>query len=339
MMGTALALAVVGLLLSAFFSGSETGLYRATRLRLVLDALGGSLNARGLLWLVNRPSLFVATTLLGNNLANYMITLATVMVADNLGATRSRLFQIGMPLLMAPVLFIYGELLPKNLFLQAPNRLLRRVGPFLLGFTVLLAPLSGLLWAVDQFLQRLLRQSPDQIRATLARRELRRILEEGHEAGILRPVQRTLARGIFAIANQPVGRFATPLDRVPRAKASMNRQEILEMAQRYRLALVPVEAPVSDDGPRAGAAAPSGAVWQRPLAGYVRVIDLALHPSPDVPPLAPLLRIGESSTLLAALTSLQTANEELASVVDGQGRALGIVSAEQLRERLLHAGQ
>ena len=38
----ALVLAAVGLAASALFSGSETGFYRATRLRLVLDAMGGS---------------------------------------------------------------------------------------------------------------------------------------------------------------------------------------------------------------------------------------------------------------------------------------------------------
>ena len=35
--------------------------------------------ARGLLWLTNNPSLFVATTLIGNNAANYMTSLAIVL--------------------------------------------------------------------------------------------------------------------------------------------------------------------------------------------------------------------------------------------------------------------
>ena len=58
--------------LSAFFSGSETGLYRVSRTRLVLDGLAGSRAARGIVWLLNHPSIFVATTLVGNNLANYV---------------------------------------------------------------------------------------------------------------------------------------------------------------------------------------------------------------------------------------------------------------------------
>ena len=58
---------VIGIFLSAFFSGSETGFYRVTRVRLVIKALRGDRVSRGLLWLTNNPALFVATTLIGNN--------------------------------------------------------------------------------------------------------------------------------------------------------------------------------------------------------------------------------------------------------------------------------
>src|SRR4030042_4230699 len=121
----ALVLAGVGIFLSAFFSGSETGFYRATRVRLVLDALGGDPISRGLVWLTGHPSLFVATVLVGNNLANYLTTLAIVMSTQALtfqqGHTAEYLTELIAPLALAPVLFVYGELLPKSLFLQAPN--------------------------------------------------------------------------------------------------------------------------------------------------------------------------------------------------------------------------
>ena len=68
---------LVGLALSAFFSGSETGFYRMTRLRLVMEASAGDAISRAMLWLANRPSLFVATTLVGNNLANYLTCSST----------------------------------------------------------------------------------------------------------------------------------------------------------------------------------------------------------------------------------------------------------------------
>ena len=64
-MMTALVLLLVGISLSAFFSGTETGFYRVTRVRLVLDTLDGDLISRCLLWFTNNPTLFVATVLIG----------------------------------------------------------------------------------------------------------------------------------------------------------------------------------------------------------------------------------------------------------------------------------
>ena len=75
---------LVGLVLSAFFSGSETGFYRTSRIRLMLDALAGDKVARGLLLVIHNPMLFIATILVGNNLANYVVTLSVVLATEQM---------------------------------------------------------------------------------------------------------------------------------------------------------------------------------------------------------------------------------------------------------------
>ncbi|MBN1908150.1 MAG: DUF21 domain-containing protein, partial [Pirellulales bacterium] len=97
-----LALALAGLLLSAFFSGSETGFYRAARVRLVLDALGGDFVSRFLAWLTNHPALFVATTLVGNNLANYLASLAIVMGTQAVCGPKNHIAGLLAPIVLAP---------------------------------------------------------------------------------------------------------------------------------------------------------------------------------------------------------------------------------------------
>jgi CBS domain containing-hemolysin-like protein len=340
MIGTALVMIVVGVLLSAFFSGSETGLYRATRLRLLLDALSGNWIARGLLWLANHPSLFVSTTLIGNNLASNLVSLGVVVVAQAITSEEGHLAEFMGTLFMTPVLFVYGELVPKNLFLAAPNRLLRAVGVPLLGFTVLFAPVSVVVWGLDRLLQRLLKRSPEQVRSTLARREWGRLLEEGHEAGILHPTQRDLAQGLFTVGAQPVGRFATPPGHFPRARSTMTKQEILGLAHRYRVAFVPIEkADSQPDASKTDLRARRGTPEPREFIGYVRVIDLAVNDSPEVSPVLPLLKINDTATRLAAVMAMQSAQEEMALVVNAQGQTVGIVTADQLREPLFRAAQ
>jgi len=312
-----LLLAAVGLLSSAFFSGTETGFYRATRVRLVLDAMGGDHVARGLVWLTNHPSLFVATALVGNNLANYLVSLAIVMAAREwIGGGHAA--EIVAPLALAPVLFVYGELLPKNVFLDAPNRLLRLVGPLFLVFLVVSFPVTVVLWGLSRILARFIGESPQEVRLTLARRELQRVLEEGHEVGILHRAQRGLAQGIFAFAGRPVTQCFTPLAQIPRARPDMGKEEVLRLAQRYQISAVPVEA-VGQNGR---------------LAGYVRVIDLRLSGSEEVGPLRSFLELSENTTHLAALTRMESGGENLAAVVNAYGDLLGVVTAEQLREPL-----
>ncbi len=317
-MTAGIVLLAVGLFLSAFFSGSETGFYRATRLRLVLDARSGDRVARLMLWLMNNPSLFVATTLVGNNAANYLTTLAIVLGAQVLFPGPGRAAELLAPIALAPVVFVYAELLPKHLFLNAPNRLLRLGGPLFLAFVVLFFPVAALLWAFNYLLARCLGEAPQEVRLKLARRELRRILEEGHAAGILHPSQRGLAQGIFAVANVPVRRYAVPVASLPRARADMSKEEVFRLARRYRLAVVPVESA------------------ERPgeLIGYYRVIDLALDHAPEPGPLLPLMEIPDMISHLGALMRMRSGGHGLAKVVAGEGEILGVVTAEQLTESL-----
>ena len=201
-------LLAIGLVLSALFSGSETGFYRVTRVRLANEALAGNWTSRALLWLSHQPSLFVATTLVGNNLANYLTSLAIVMASQRLVPESGTAVVILGPVVIAPFVFLLGELLPKNLFFSAPNRLLKHCAPFLILCTCLFAPVTLVLRGFSRLLQLLSGKSPQEVQLTLARRGLAELLTEGGEAGILRPAQQSLAQSMLAVAGLPVKRFA-----------------------------------------------------------------------------------------------------------------------------------
>jgi putative hemolysin len=311
-----LCLGIGGVLLSAFFSGAETGFYRATRLRLVLDAMAGDGVARGLLFLTNHPALFVATALVGNSVANYMISLATVIAIDRAALPAPQAAEIIASIILAPVVLVYGELLPKNLFLQAPNRLLRGGGALFLVFVAVFFPLASLLWLLGRLLARVTRSSREPVRLVLAQRELRQILTEGHEAGILHPAQQNLAHGILAVARKPLSQFLAPPGQIVPVRAGMNKQAALRMAERSHAAVMPV----ADSTER--------------LIGYVRVVDLCLHAGEELAPLRHLPELPEDTSHLAALMRLESSGDSLARVVDARGDTLGIVTLERLREPL-----
>ena len=314
-------LLIVGLLLSALFSGSETGFYRATRIRLAIETLAGDRTSRALLWLSTPPSLFIATTLVGNNLANYVTSLAVVMASQWMLPNGGALVGIFAPIAIAPVIFILGELLPKNLFFDAPNRLLKRFAPLLLVCTVLFAPITVILWAFSRTLQFFTKTSSQELRLTLARRELAELLTEGHEAGILRPAQQSLAQAMLFVAGQPIRNFASPTGRVVRVTTTMSKSDVLRIAQRHHRTLLPVE------DTRNG----------RKLVGYLRTVDLYLDDSPSLPTPKPLVELRDQQSCLAAMRMLSQTEDALGHVVNGQGKTVGFVTGRELRTSLLRS--
>ncbi|MBI1247671.1 DUF21 domain-containing protein [bacterium] len=322
-MTTIFLLFAFGVFLSAFFSGSETGFYRVTRVRLVLDGLGGHWLSKFLLFLTNHPALFVATTLIGNNLANYMVSLSIVLFTQIVFPSNGTADML-LPLVMAPFLFVYGELLPKYFFYRAPNMLLRRTGWLFFLFTVLFAPCSGLLWLLGRALQQLLGESPETVRLALARTELEDFLEEGGEFGILNKAQRRIAQGVFGVANRRVTSISTPIARVMTAKIGSKVNNILRMAKRKKLSVILI---IETDDKKTTA------------LGYVRVCDLYIGDGEEIRNYHPLPEIKSTESCISALTRLHATGELMASVVSRGGMAVGVVTLQQLQQAVLDAKQ
>jgi putative hemolysin len=318
MIAIALLLLILGLLLSAFFSGNETGFYRASRVRIVMAALAGDRTSKLILGLINHPSWFVATALIGNNIANYLVSLSIVLLASLI--PHYTWAELVLPLLFTPLLFIYGELLPKNLFYSAPNQLLRWSAPVWFFFTILFSPLTIALWWLGKLLEKLLGESPEQIRLALAKRELQQFLQEGLEARILMPTQSQLAQSFFLLAARPVREFCTPLSQIDLVPAKSRIIEVLARAQRKKLSEIPVV-----QGKR------------NELVGYVRTIDLLLEKNPKKP-IRGIRKIPEiKSTELygEALIQMQSGSETMMKVVNPLGQTIGLVTLDQLTNPML----
>lgn len=306
-----------GMFLSAFFSGCETGFYRATRFRFAIEGLRGDPVSRGLLWLTNNPSLFVATTLIGNNLANYLTSRAVVLGTQFL-IGQQLLGDLLVPLLVSPFVFVYGELLPKSVYFRAPNKLLRSSGPLFLFFGALFTPVSALLWLLARGLQQLVGESPEILQLRLARTELQKVFDEGHEMGILHSSQRTLSQGVINIANTKVGPYIGAPLRMPCVRNNSTRADVLRIARRHHTNLLLV---VGDT--------------PRDILGYLRIVDVHLAKGQWQDAIHLLCEVQHSDTHLQVLRTLQEKKEPLATVVDNQGRSLGIVDSSELLQALL----
>ncbi len=310
-----LALIGAGIFLSAFFSGSETGFYRVTRVRLVVDAKSGGWIARCLLWLVGHSSVVVATVLIGNNIANYLVSLGLVVTSRQVLADGGQLQTI-VPVLATPFLFIYGELLPKYLYFHAPYLLSSRGAPLMILFAVLFAPISAIVIGLESFRQRWSGNEAARSKFSLERQELQRVMMEGQEAGILLPIQREIAQNLFTYGVRPVRQFAVPLRAIPLVHQGAAADEILAVARRLKQQYVGVLAPNSQE-----------------LVGIYQVGDVVL--SGQQAPLLPVGQVSAGDSQVQALSYMQAQRSPIAQVLDVRGKPLGLVSQQRLLSLLL----
>lgn len=304
---------LTGLFLSAFFSGTETGLYRVSRTRLVLDALAGSKSSRALVWLLNQPAIFVATALVGNNVANYLTSYAIVALSGLFLGAGSPAELMG-PVLMTPVVFVFGELLPKYLFFHAPYRLVKSTRLLLLGFAIMLAPVSILLGGLGFVLRYLTGKTPFPVRLTMAKRELEKVLQDGHEAGILAAGQREFARRLLEVGNRRAISFGVSISRIAQVQLPIDVTQAKNEARKHNHSIILV----SDNDK---------------IVGYLRYVDLLSAVRPIRWQAVSDAKVEDRH--LSVLLRLYDVGSEVALLKGESGSLKGIVTRRQLIEPLM----
>ena len=103
------------LVAEGFFSGSEIGIVSADRIKLRADAAKGSRGAQLAIKMLGKPEWLLSTTLVGTTIAGVTsTTMATALVLQLLGPEFSWLAVV----LVAPLIWVFGEIVPKSVFQQ-----------------------------------------------------------------------------------------------------------------------------------------------------------------------------------------------------------------------------
>lgn len=168
---------VVLILLSGFFSSSETGLMAINRYRMRHLANSGHRGAKRAQKLLSRPDKLIGLILLGNNLVNILAaSIATVIGIRLLGDNGIWVAS----LVMTFIVLIFAEVAPKTVAALAPEKI---AFPAAFVLTFLLKILYPLVWLINVFTNLLLRPFGIRTRVEaierLNREELRTLLQEG----------------------------------------------------------------------------------------------------------------------------------------------------------------
>ncbi|MFQ5411854.1 MAG: CNNM domain-containing protein, partial [Phycisphaerae bacterium] len=297
---------IVFIVLSGLFSGSETGLYCINQTRLRLAAYENDPAARRLQGLLTDRTALLFTTLLGTNLANYLAPICLTVLFLNTLVTETRaesehLAELYTTLILTPIVFIFGEIVPKNLFQRDAERLMGRVSG-LLRITHRVFQWTGIIWIQrrisDFALRRLHRQAPSgSILHT--RLDVYQMLRESAATGALTLTQSSILERIHRLKSIPVGHVLVPLGRVIMLAAEGSEADVERILRRTKVSRLPVYR-----GNR------------RRIIGVVHVLDLLTTSAPQAlhDRLQPPVEITAGGSVIDALWTLQQQRRRMAIV-------------------------
>lgn len=304
------------ILASAIISGTEIGLYSLNKVRLSLRAAKGDRDAKVVAAELGRPDRLLAMLLIGNNIVHYLSAMAMTGVFSHQGMAKEAVALVS-SLVLTPVLFVFGEAMPKELFRVNADRLTYTFAIPLRAFRVLLT-ITGVLPLV-----RLLTIGVERAAGLRdegladARQRVAQLLKEGAGVGVLSESQVTLLDRALVLGNVTVGDEMTPWAKARTLHADTDRARAIRLLADSPHSWVPVL-------DRAGG-----------VAGVLRQMDLFLRPEREPASLLkPPVLLSSSTKVREALLLLRQNPAPFGIVIDPAGRPLGIVKPKDLLEAL-----
>lgn len=318
------------IMLGGLFSGSETGLYQLSRLRLRLGIEKKQLPFVILGRCLRDSSGLLLSLLIGNNLVNYLATsLVTSSFLTRFGVEFEHRAELFATLLMVPILFIFSELIPKNVFLYRADVLTPYFSPVLYTFY---KPLkwSGILpvlkFISSSFARMVgLAASSRTFIASAQRHKVQAILQDTHEEGILSTVQSDIINRLVGISHVHIGSVMIPIHNVETVDVYSDDSVLLNKLNKCDFTRLLVT-----EG-KAGN-----------IIGFINIYE-ALSSSEEFRNLRgfvkPIRKLDADMTVIDSMNIMQKENQKIILVVRagrfGRQRQIGIVTMKDLVEELL----
>ncbi|MCR9071914.1 MAG: HlyC/CorC family transporter [Alphaproteobacteria bacterium] len=328
--GTAITLGVIFLLilLSGFFSGSETALTAASKARLTQLARKGSTRAATVVALRDKSDSLIGAILIGNNIANILASaLATSAMIALVGENGVAIATVTMTVLVV----IFAEVLPKTYAINNADKMALFVGPIIRVLVLVLTPFT---WATRVIVGGTLKLFGVSVAAGLGHdereEELRGLIEMHAEGGreVEHEHERAMLRSILDLADVEVEEIMTHRGSVRMIDAEAPIDELLEQVLESPFTRLPLYRAEQDNI--------VGVLHVKALLRAIRAAKGETPESFDVMAIAsePWF-IPDTTTLLDQLQAFRERREHFAVVVDEYGSFMGVVTLEDILEEIV----
>lgn len=305
------------LLLSAFFSATETAFTSLNRIKMKNMANDDVKNAKLVLKLEDRYDKLLSTILIGNNIANIgMTAIATVMFVALLGGS---LGPTASTVVMTVAVLIFGEISPKNIAKEHPEGFALFAAPIMRGLMWLFTPLNVLFSLWKKLLGKLF---GTQENGSYTEDELITIVEEAQIGGSIGKEQQELITNAIEFDDLEAIDVITPRVDIVAVELGTSVKEIGRTFKESGLSRLPV---YEDDLDNI-----IGIINQKDFHNYVVGENRELEQY-----IKPVAYVAESIKAAVLLKKMQTKKTHIAIIVDEYGGTTGLVTMEDIIEELV----
>lgn len=334
-----LVILLVLILVNAFFAMSELAIISLNDNKIDKMAEDGNKKAKKIVKLTENSSKFLSTIQIGVTLAGFLTsasasTTFASMITDALRGTAvynalgegliNGIAVVIVTIIMSYFSLVLGELVPKKIAMQVPEKISFKIVDILLFFSKLFAPLVKILSVSTNAVVRLLGFNPHADEETVTEEEIRMMVDVGGEKGVIEDVQKEMINNIFEFDDLDAGDIMTHRTDMVAVEVGDNLSEVVDTAVSEGYSRIPV---YEDD--------------QDNIIGIVYVKDLLAYVGKKMPAksLRDIMRtpmyVPESKICGDLFKEMTEKRTQMAVVVDEYGGTAGIVTLEDIVEAIV----
>lgn len=298
-------------LLSALYSGAEAAFYATRRLKIEILHRKGIRGAHVLMAYLKAPARFIATILVGNNIANVLFaSYVTILLAPAYP-------EWAITLLTASAILIFGEILPKSILHQLGGAASMRLVRIIRVSEVLFSPVSLFLNKVSHWITRLLKTENAGKTWSFSREDIEHLVKESRYYGHIQRHEEEFLGRIMRLSDTKVRQIMVPRTEMISAPANISIKALRKAFIKSQVSRMPIYKNTIDH-----------------IIGVVHALDLLQSRGPLKALLRPVPVVPETRNALLLLRDLRKIHSAVAIVIDEYGGTAGIVSLEDIFEEI-----
>lgn len=306
----------VCLLLSAYFSATETAFSSANITRLKTRAEKGNSRAALACKLLERYDKLLSTILIGNNIVNIaMASLGTVLFVRSFGDMGATLSTV----VVTVVVLIFGEISPKSIAKDCAEEWAMTAAPFLRCLIWLLMPLNALFSLWKKLLAKVFHLDAD---SKMSPEELLMLVNEVQQDGSIDKDEGDLLKNAIGFSEQEAQDILIHRVDLAALPVTASKEEVADLFTQTKYSRLLIYREDIDHI--------IGTIHQKDFYVGCGVTDKPLEEI-----LSPALFVLENEPISLLLKKLQSAKTQVAVVVDEYGGTCGIVTMEDILEELV----